>query len=351
MARLAPSGHLRFRQAMPGTLEVTFAGAEVNAAATIAALGGRAEFVTALPGNEITEGCLANLRAAGIGVDRIVRRDTGRFGLYFVETGANQRGGNVLYDREHSTFSLSPAAAYPWPEILAGAGWFHTSGISPGVSRVAAEATIEAVRAARAAGLPVSCDLNYRRKLWRWDAAVAPAELARRTLGEILPLVDVVIGNMADLALAAGMEPPVAAAGVGPEGDATAVARGVVRRFPNVRWVATTLREGCTAIHNRWGATLYRAADKAVFLAPTQDGKYSPFDIPQIVDRLGAGDAFAGALIFAWQTPELADPATALQFAVSSSCLAHSIKGDFNLCTRAEVEALMAGNNGGSVSR
>ena len=352
MARLSPPGHLRFQQAMPGSLDVTFAGAEVNAAVTIASLGGRAEFVTALPENEITEACLANLRAARIGVDRIVRRKDGRFGLYFMETGANYRGGNVLYDREHSTFSLTPATAYPWAEIWGGAGWFHTSGISPGVSRVAAEVTIAAVRAARMAGLPVSCDLNYRRKLWRWDARLKPGELGRRTLEEVLTSVDVILGNVADLSQVAGVETPAAEAdGVGVLDRAAAVARKVVQRFPQARWVAITLREGCSATHNRWGAMLFRAADRATFVAPTHAGAYAPYDITPIVDRLGAGDAFAGALIFALQTKELAEPETALRFAVASSCLAHSIKGDFNFSTRAEVEALMNGHGGGGVSR
>lgn len=351
MARLSPPGHLRFRQAMPGSLDLTFAGAEVNAAVTIAALGGRADFVTALPENEITAACLANLRAANLGIERIVRRQEGRFGLYFMETGSNQRSGNVLYDREFSTFSLTPASAYPWTDIFAGAGWFHTSGIAAGVSRVAADSTIAAVRAARAAGLPVSCDLNFRRKLWRWEAGLAADELARRTLRELLPSVDLVLGNVADLALVSGLEPPTATGGEDALAGAARVARSFAQCYPQVRWVAISLREGCSATHNRWGAMLFRAADATTFVAPMQAGIYAPFDITQIVDRLGTGDAFAGALIFALQTPELAAPETALRFAVAASCLAHSIKGDFNFSTRAEVEALMDGSSGGGVSR
>lgn len=350
MARLAPPGFLRLRQAMPGALEVTFAGAEANAAAMIAALGGRAEFVSALPRHEITEACLANLRAANIGTGGVVLRDEGRFGLYFVEAGVNQRAGNVLYDREGSTFSVSPADTYDWPRRLAGAGWLHTTGISAGVSRVGAEATLAAVRAAQSAGLTVSCDLNYRRKLWRWDGG-DPADLARRTLGAILPHIDVVIGNAADLALAAGLTPPAAGAGQAALPQLHALAAEAARRFPNLRWVALTLREGCSATFHRWGALLLRVADGTRFLAPSHNGEYIPFEIPQIVDRLGAGDAFAGALIFAFLTPELAAPETALRFAVAASCLAHSIKGDFNYCTRGEIEALMEGGNGGGVSR
>jgi 2-dehydro-3-deoxygluconokinase len=353
MARLSPPNFFRLRQAMPGSLDVTFAGAEVNAAVAIAALGGRAEFVTALPRNEISDACLATLRGAAVGVERILLQDQGRFGLYFVEAGANQRAGNVLYDREASTFSITPAADYDWKRILQGANWFHTTGISAGVSRVAAEATVAGVQAARAAGLTVSCDLNYRRKLWRWNTALPPAELARCTLEQVLESVDVVMGNGADIAQAAGIDPQANGAHDAARifADAEQVVHGFVRRFPNVRWVAMTLREGCSATHNRWGAMLFRSSDGARFLAPLQDGAYAPFEITNIIDRLGAGDAFAGALIFALQTPELSEPQTALRFAVSASCLAHSIPGDFNFCTRGEVEALMLGSNGSGVSR
>ncbi len=338
---------------MPGTIDVTFAGAEVNAAVTMAALGGDAEFITALPDNEITDACLAELRGTGVRVDRVRRRQVGRFGLYFVEAGANQRAGNVIYDREGTTFSMTAAAEYAWPEVLSEAGWFHTTGIAASVSNDAADATIAAVRAAHAAGIPVSCDLNYRRKLWRWDAALRPEELARRTLEPILSLVDVVMGNGSDLAIATGSAWTASEPG-GREGEierCTRVAQEFVRCFRQVKWVAVTLREGCSATHNRWGAMLYRAEDAAVFLAPLSAGDYAPYEIPNIVDRLGSGDAFAGGLLFALQTPELAEPGTALRFAVAASCLAHSIKGDFNFCTRAEVEALMAGSNGGGLSR
>lgn len=351
MARLSPPNYLRLRQAMPGALEVTFAGAEINAAAMVVALGGRAEFVTALPQNEITDACLATLRGAGVGVDRVMRRDGGRFGLYFVETGANQRAGNVLYDREASSFSVTPAERYQWEAILRDAAWLHTTGISAGVSRIAAEATIAAVRAARSAGLTVSCDLNYRRKLWRWNSELEPSELARCTLEDLLPAVDVVMGNAEDLAHAAGLKSRKIKL-VGTDlGAAQEVACGFARRFGHVQWVAMTLREGYSATHNRWGAMLYRTHDGSAYFAPTHDGAYAPFEITHVIDRLGAGDAFAGALIYALQMPELAEPAKAVRFAAAASCLAHSIKGDFNLCTRAEVEALMGGNNGSGISR
>lgn len=352
MARFQPPGHLRLRQVMPGSIEITFAGAEANAAVTIAALGGEARFVTALPRNQMAEACLANLRAAHVDVSQVREKDGGRMGLYFVEAGANQRAGNVLYDREGSEFSLAGADAYPWPDILSGASWFHTTGIAASVSRAASEATLAGVQAARNAGVPVSFDVNHRRKLWRWDAGLAPEELARRTLGRILPEVELLIGNPADLAQAAGFELPAA----GGEGDRARdaevrLARALVAKFPRLQRVAITLREGISATHQRWGALLYSAAADRVWLAPTEGASYVPYDIPQVVDRLGTGDALAGALLYALQTPELASPEVAVRFAAAASCLAHSVHGDFNYITRAEVEALMGGSSGGGVSR
>lgn len=353
MARLQSPGHLRFRQVMPGTLELTFAGAEANAAVTIAALGGEARFVTALPRHELAEACLANLRSARVGVNGVVRSDTGRFGLYFVEAGANQRGGNVLYDREGSSFCLAGPEVYDWPQLLRGAAWLHTTGIAAAVSRAAAEVTVAAVMAARAAGVRVSFDINHRRKLWRWDATHAPEELAQRTLARILPAVDLLIGNPADLAQAAGLEAPSPGMESGEEGRRAllALARAVAQRYPRLQRIALSLRGGMSATHQRWGALLYTVADDSVWFAPVSGGEFHPYDVARVVDRLGTGDALAGALLFALETPELAAPETAIGFAAAASCLAHSIHGDFNYVTRAEVEALQRGGNGGGVSR
>ncbi len=354
MLRLSPPDQQRLRQAMPGRLETTFAGAEVNVAVAVAMLGGRAEFVTALPTNPLAEAGVAAVRATGVGVDRIVWRDEGRLGLYFVEAGAGQRGGLVVYDREGSTYAQTGPAAYAWDQILAGAGWLHTTGIAAGVSAVAAEATLAAVTAARQAGVPVSCDLNFRRKLWRWAPGVAPAELARRTLRGLLPHTDLLIGNPADLAEVIGAEFDP---GTGPATDDgrarhEALARRLAGAFPQLRWVAMTLRQSHTASHHAWGALLLRVADGQVWHAPAgADGGYAPYQIEPIVDRIGTGDAFAGALILALQTPELAPPGRALAFATAAGCLAHSVPGDFLLCSRAEVEQLMAGVAGGQVAR
>lgn len=349
MARFSPPGHLRLAQAMPGTMEVTFAGAEANVAVAVAQLGGRAEFISALPRDPIGDAAVAALRAHDVGVGHVQRREAGRCGLYFVETGANQRGGLVHYDRAGSTFALTEASLYAWDETIRQAGWLHTTGISAGVSRAAAAATLAAVRAARAAQVPVSCDLNHRRKLWRWDDSTPPETLAWRTLAEIGREVDVVIGNPCDLAALVG-EP---AAGDASEHPARqeALARAVAGRFPQLRWIAMTLRQNHSASHQRWGALLYRPADGAVFRAPERAGLYEPYIIHTLVDRVGTGDVFAGALLFAWQTADLAEPARALAFATAASCLAHSIPGDFFHGSRAEVEALMGGDGAGYVAR
>lgn len=350
ITRLTAPDSLRLRQAMPGRMDASFAGAEANAAATIAGLGGHAEMVTLLPENDLAQACLANLRNAGVGT-RHVRIGAGRMGLFFVETGANQRPGSVLYDREHSAFALAGPDAYPWDEVLRGAAWLHTTGISAGVSRQAAEATIEAARAADAAGLSVSFDVNFRRKLWRWDQA-PPTELMRKTVARILPHVDILIGNPADIAECLGAPVEPLFAGEQPDipriGDLAARA---VSSYRNLSHVAVTLRENHSATHNNWGALLHVARTQQALVAPEVAGRYRPYEVRAMVDRIGAGDAFAGALITALTTPKRAEPAQALAFATAASCLAHSVKGDFKLTTAAEVENLLANGGGGWIAR
>ena len=353
MARFSPAGRLRLRQVLPGSLEVTFAGSEVNVGVAIAHLGGRAEFVTALPHNSLSEACLAAVRATGVGVSRVVLRDLGRLGLYFVEAGANQRGGQVIYDREGSTFALSGTAAYDWSRIMANAGWFHVSGVAAGVSAPAAAATLAGIQAARAGGLTVSCDLNFRRKLWGWEPGTSAGDLARRVHGELLPGVDVLIGNPFDLSdlLGESMPDNVLNDDVMEPALFAELACRVGARWPQLRWIAMTLRRNLSANHNSWGAPLYRPADGLAEFAPMVGDRYRPHEIRAMVDRVGTGDSFAGALIFALQTPALAEPSRALRFAVAASCLSHSIQGDFLFCSRAEVEALMNGNDSGHLSR
>lgn len=348
MARFSPSGRWRFLQSMPGTMDVTFAGAEANAAVTVARLGGKAEFVTALPTNPVAKAAEAVLRAAGVGLDLIVREDAGRVGIYFVEAGANQRGGLVIYDRENSVFAQTPPGKYPWDRIFAGAGWLHTTGISAGVSKIAADSTEAAVRAARQGGITVSCDLNFRRKLWRWSPGIAPAQLAQQTLRSWIDAVDVLISNPYDLAALVGEDFS------GDPSDVEAcgqLALRVATRLPTLRWIAMTLRQNGSASRNLWGALLLRPASGEMFAAPMRGEKYEPYLIDTIVDRVGTGDAFAGALIYALQDPELCDPAKAIAFATAAGCLAHSVQGDFFQSSLDEVIELMNGNDAGHISR
>ncbi len=353
MGRIAPADFLRFAQALPGAVEFTFGGGEANVAVSLALLGAEARFVTALPKHPIADACVMTLRGLGVDTGHIVRTG-GRLGLYYLETGANQRASNVIYDREHSSVMITPATAYDWAGIFAGARWFHFTGITPALSAHAAEACLAAAQAAKAAGAVVSCDLNFRKKLWNWCPGKESRALAEGTMRGLLPYVDVVIANEEDAEQVLGIH----AAGSDVESgklDITAyraVAAQIVAQFPNVAQVGITLRESFSATHNNWGGMLYDAASGQAHFAPLDEhGAYAPFEIRAIVDRVGGGDAFAAGLIFALLTERLNDPAIAIRFAVAASCLKHSIVGDFNYATRAEIESIMSGKASGRVNR
>lgn len=354
MTRFRTPGYKRIRQALPGTLEVSFAGAEANVAASVSMFGGEASFVTVLPDNFIGAACRGFLKSVGVDVSRILGLPGSRIGTYYIETGANQRASAVVYDREHSAVAEYPAADYDWKELLQDADWFHTTGITLALSEQSAHAAIDAARSAREMGVTVSCDLNFRGKLWRWGSGTHGRELARETMAKLLPYVDVLIGNESDADDMMGIR-----AG---ESDVEAghldidryrdVAEQITEQYPNVRKVAITLRESVSASHNRWGAMLYDADEAKARFFPMVDGQYQPFDIRTIVDRVGAGDSFCGALIFAMRDNELKkNPESTLAYAVSASALCHSIDGDFNFVTRSEVEALAAGDASGRVKR
>lgn len=353
MARMEPPGLRRLRQALPGPLEVSFAGAEANVAASLALLGQDAAFVTALPDNPLSDACVGALENLGVDTSGIIRTRGGRLGIYFVETGANQRASRVIYDRGGSAVSLADETAYPWERVFEGASWFHVTGITPAISRAAADATLDAVKRARAARLTVSCDLNFRGKLWRWDGGSDPRKLARKIMKDVLPHVDLVIGNEQDaedvLAIRAGKTD--AAAGRLDIERYPEVAEKIAGAYPNVSRVAVTLRESVSATHNAWGAMLYETDRGQAFFAPMADGVYTPYQIRSIVDRVGAGDAFAAGLIYALNDPKLRDPAAAVAFGAAAGCLCHSIRGDFNYSSREEILALMGGETSGRVKR
>ena len=354
MLRLAPPGNYRLSQVIPGELTATFGGGELNVAASIARQGGEAAFLTAVPDNVVTDSLVGELRKWNVATDLVQRDKTGRFGIYFVETGANQRGGTVTYDRDHACIALRGPDKYNWDVAFAGADWFHITGITPALSEPAARSALASVQEAKKRGLTVSCDLNFRKKLWKWKSGTKPADLARETMAKLVQSLDVVIANEEDAELTLGIHAEGANVEEGTinlEGYES-VARQIVSRFPNVRKVAITLRESHSADHNNWGAMLFDVATDTAHFAPLNEGgEYEPYEMRNIVDRVGAGDSFAGGLIFALRTPELSSPATALRYAVAASCLKHTIWGDFNDASRTEIEALMNGSGSGRVQR
>lgn len=333
MMRLATPGFARFQQAMPGSVNVTFAGAEASIAASLAYLGAEAAFVTALPDHAIADACIADLRSIGVETKHILRTTEGRLGVYFLEHGANQRGGNVIYDREGAAVALTPASAYDWEAIFTGCEWFVISGITPAISRNAAEVALFAVQEAERRGIKVVCDMNYRTKLWRWEPPLSARDLATRTMKDLLRHVTVFVGGISDA---------IAMLGVDGAGDLHTVAKQITAEFPNLTHAAFTQRDGSSAAVQNFSGALYEKATDVLHTAPT-------FSITQIIDRLGAGDAFTAGLLFSFL--QGSSPAERIAFATAAGCLAHSIEGDFNYSTRAEIEALMQGDGGGRVSR
>jgi len=354
MLRLTAPHHHRFVQSIPGELEAVFGGGEANVAVSLAQLGNAVTFMTALPKGGLTDACRVEMRRWGVDTSRFLLRDEGRFGIYFVETGSNLRPSVVLYDRAYSTISLTPPGAYDFAAALEDVEWVHTTGITPSLSREAYEATLGLVQTAAQKGIPVSLDLNFRKKLWRWDDTQSPKALARTCMTQILPYVNVVIANEEDAADVLGIEAANTSIEQGQIAaeDYIDVARQIAGLFPAVEKVAITLRESYSADHNNWGALLYtKAGDQGYFAPLDQAGKYAPYEIRSIIDRVGGGDSFGAGLIHALRSKDMGDPQTAIRFAVAASALKHTIHGDFNLTSAAEVKALMGGSTSGRVQR
>jgi 2-dehydro-3-deoxygluconokinase len=354
MMRVAPPGSLRFRQALPGAMDCTFGGGEANVCASLAMLGRRTRYLTALPRHAVAEALLGRLRGLGIDTAGVVLRDAGRLGIYFLETGANQRSSQVIYDRGHSAVSLAASGEYDFDAALDGVRRLHVTGITPSLSENAFRSTLELVRAAKAKDVTVSCDLNFRKKLWRWRPGTDPQTLARQCMSQILPYVDLAIGNEEDAEKVLGIRAKGTSVEEGQIDAAAyqAVARQILGMFSNVRQVAITLRESISASHNNWGAMLFEAQANKTFFAPlNREGDYRPYEIRNIVDRVGAGDSFAAGLIYALDSDYYADSASAIDFAAAASCLKHSIAGDMNFATLDEIRALAAGQASGRVQR
>ena len=333
MLRLSPPGFQRFIQAR--SFDIVYGGGEANVAAALANFGVPVEYVTRLPANDIGDACLNYLRQYGIGT-RYIARGGERLGIYFLEAGAAQRGSKVIYDRASSALATIQPGMIDWQAVFSDADWFHWTGITPAVSQGAARICLEAAQTAREMGLTVSCDLNYRKKLWKWGKSAA------EIMPELASLCDVAVGNEEDADKVFGIRAPEADV-LGGKVDAGAyvqVCEKLVERFPNLGTVAITLRGSLSASHNTWSAILWRQGQ--VYAAPR-------YDIIPIVDRVGGGDSFCAGLIYGLRTYDGAQQA--LNFAVAASCLKHSIPGDFNLVSVAEAEKLMGGDASGRVSR
>ncbi len=334
MLRLKSPEHERFFQSP--SLEATFGGGEANVAVSLSLFGESAAFVTAVPNNPVGEGAIRELRKYGVDVSKIQKK-SGRLGIYFLETGANQRASNVVYDRDHSCISEVGPDDFDWAAIFSGADWFHVTGITPALSRSSADACLAAMKAAKAAGVKVSLDLNYRKKLWNYGAT------APEVMGSLAALADVLIANEEDIQKGLGIEAKGVDVSKGELSSSSykALAETVRAAYPNVSAIAVTLRASRSADRNGWSAVL---------LGKTGFFESRSYDIDDIIDRVGGGDSFSAGLVYGLLNyPN--DEAKALEFAVAASALKHAIPGDFNLTTLSEVENLLKGDGSGRVQR
>jgi 2-dehydro-3-deoxygluconokinase len=335
MLRLATPDNLRFSQS--STLTATYGGGEANVAVSLANYGVQTEFVTRLPQNDIASACVAELRKHGVGTSHIVYGGE-RLGIYFLETGAIARPSKVVYDRAHSSISTIETGMIDWEAVFQGADWFHWTGITPAISASAAEVCLEACKVANKMGVAVSCDLNYRKNLWKYG----------KTASEVMPALveccDVILGNEEDAEKVFGIKPEgfdaAKTAGEVEQGAFESVCRQIMARFPRAKKVIITLRGSINANHNTWGGVLFNG--EKLYSSPR-------YNLTHIVDRVGGGDSFMGGLIYGLR--EYKDDERALNFAVAASALKHTIYGDFNLVTVAEVENLMRGDGSGRVAR
>lgn len=332
MLRLSSPGFERLLQSP--VLVATPGGAEANVAVSLANYGIDAAFVTVLPANPVGDAIVAELRRFGVDTS-LIRRAGDRVGIYFVETGSNQRPSKVVYDRANSAISKAGPDAFDWDAVFHGADWFHITGITPAISASAAELALEAVRQARSRGVTVSCDYNYRKKLWNWGRS------AQEVMRELVSNVQVGIANEEDCQLALGIEIDVdVASGELDLERYERLAGRVLEAFPNLERQVITLRESYSADRNGWSACMF---DGRQFRVSKR------YEVNDIVDRVGAGDSFAAGLIYGLLT--YGDDQRALEFGAAAGCLKHTIPGDFNRVSVSEVEALMAGSGSGRVQR
>ncbi|MBR3272075.1 MAG: sugar kinase [Clostridia bacterium] len=333
MLRLKAPGQERFFQSP--MLEATFGGGEANVAVSLANYGQDVSFLTLLPKNAIADECVKELRKFGIDTKRIVRTDKGRLGIYYLEGGANQLPSKVVYDRGYSAIALAKPGDIDWDKAFEGIGWFHITGITPAISESAMLLSLESVKEAKKRGITVSCDLNFRKNLWKYG------KKASEVMGELAKYVDVAIANEEDVQKSLGITTDVVVeSGSLDRAKYKALGDKVLAAYPDMKMIAITLRESKSADSNGWAACLN---DRERFYESKR------YMINDIVDRVGGGDSFAGGLIYGLTHYE--DRQTALEFAVAASCLKHSIIGDFNRVGTDDVEKLMGGDGTGRVQR
>lgn len=332
MLRLSPPGHEVFMQTP--SFCATFGGAESNVAVSLANYGENVSFVTAMPANPVANAAVRELRGFGVDTSNI-RRCGERIGIYYAETGASMRPSKVVYDRANSAISEIQAGDFDWEKIFRGAHWFHTTGITPSIARGTAEAALEAVKKAKECGLKVSCDLNYRKKLWKWG------KTPKEVMSEMAKYVDVLIANEEDCQKCLGIELDVdVASGKLDTSKYEQLAAKVMGQFPNIENLAVSLRESVSADWNNWSIVM---ATKSDFYVSKK------YEIRDIVDRIGGGDSFGSGLI--WGLSNLETPQEAIDFAAAASALKHTIYGDYNRVSLEDVMTLAGGDASGRVQR
>lgn len=332
MLRLKAPGQERFFQSP--LLEATFGGGEANVAVSLANFGEDVAYLSVLPDNAVTDACIRELRGFGVDTSRIVRKD-GRFGIYYLEAGANQRPSRVIYDRACSSIALAGPGDIDWDKAFEGIGWFHITGITPAISASAMELSLESVREAKKRGITVSCDLNFRKNLWKYG------KMASDVMSLIAEYTDVAIANEEDVQKSLGFSADVdVESGSLSREKYRILGDKVLEAYPGMKMIAITLRESRSADSNGWAACLN---DRERFYESKR------YEINDIVDRVGGGDSFAGGLIYGLN--HFSDRQTALEFAVAASCLKHSIPGDYNRVSLSDVEKLMNGDGSGRVRR
>jgi len=332
MLRLKPPNWERFFQSP--LLEATFGGGEANVAVGLARFGLKVAYVSVIPDNSIGDACIGELRRQDVDTSLIMRKGN-RLGIYFLETGANQRPSKVIYDRSHSAIAETKPGDISWDKVFDGASWFHISGITPAISLSASELSLEAVKKAREKGIIVSCDLNFRKNLWKYGKS------APQVIGELVKYIDIAIGNEEDCQKSLGIKVDVdVEAGKLQTEKYRELTDKILNLYPNIKKIAITLRESHSANHNGWSAVLNNRKE---FLVSKK------YEIHNIIDRVGGGDTFASGLIYSINN--LADDKESLEFAVAASCLVHSIPGDLPLISVEEVESLVKGATSGRVQR